>query len=256
MARQAIALVSLLASAACNQIMGPTTPDTNWRVHQTARFALHVRPGSFADEQAPALGDILDDHFEHTRRVLGLSYDGRVSAFLYNSLSDVEPHAPSNYSGVGFADTETMSAVCVPPLGANLAHLLTHEANHVIMGRGMGRHGTAFISEGMASAVMSATYYPALQTGVHGWAQSHRDQLPPIDALVDDDRWEDFPEEIAYKSSASFLLYVLERYGPSVIRQLYPATSSEFARRFQEIVGRSLADVEADWHRFLAGRAS
>src|SRR5512134_70268 len=118
---RAVVLSSLIVLAGCNTVLGPTQPDTNWRVHDTRHFSLHVRPQSFADENATMLGAILDDHFDYANRALGLAYEGRIAAFLYNSRDDVDPVALSDYSGVGFPDTEAISVVCVPPLDANLA---------------------------------------------------------------------------------------------------------------------------------------
>jgi hypothetical protein len=242
----------LVMMAACNTVLGPTRPDSNWRTHETTRFSLYVRPGSFADENAARIGDILDEHYEHARRTLDLSYDGRIAVFLYDSRTDVEPTAPSDTSGVGFPDTEAIAVVCVPPLGDNLAFLLTHEANHVIMNRGIGRPGTSFLNEGMASAVMSSARYPTLGSAVHRWARTHRAQLLPIRDLADDSRWNNFPEEAAYNSSASFLLFLLERYGASPVRALYTVPSKTIEKSVAEIFGRSLEQLEADWLEFLA----
>lgn len=250
-AARAFVLSSLIVLGGCNTVFGPTQPDTNWRLHETRHFSLHVRPQSFADENATMLGAILDDHFDYVSRALGLTYEGRIAAFLYNSRDEADPVAPSNYSGVGFPDTEAMSAVCVPPLDSNLAGLLTHEANHVIMGRGIGRAGTKFMNEGMASAIMSPSHFLVLVTSVHGWARRNQSRLPSMVELADDDKWEDYPEEVSYRSSASFLLYVMEQYGPSAMRQLYTISSGSYERRFAEIIGRSLTDVEADWRRFI-----
>ncbi len=181
---------------------------------------------------------------------LGLIYTGRVSGFLYNS--GLEANLESDHSGVGYPDNETFRAVCVPPLNGNLFGLLAHEANHVIEQNGLGRPGTAFVSEGLASTVLSETFYPYGKTLLYEWTRSHASQIPPLSSLVDDSKWASFPEEAAYKSSASFLAYLLETSGSERLRQLYYVTSADFAKRFQDIYGRSLADFERDWKEFCA----
>lgn len=246
-----VATAALLLLAGCNSVYGPTRPDGNWRIHETGHFLLYTRPGSFADENAASVGAILDEHYEYTRRVLDLRYDGSISAFLYNSRTDTSPAAPSDHSGVGFAETQAIGVVCVPPLNQNLANLLTHEANHVIMGRAIGRRGTAFMSEGLASAVMSPSFYPGLPAAIHPWARDHMSELPPVTELIDDERFEEVREEVAYKSSASFLLFLLERHGPGPVRELYTVPSSSFERRATAIFGRSLDELETEWRAYL-----
>jgi hypothetical protein len=238
--------------AGCETLLGPRTPDANWRVHDGARFSLFVRPGSFAEQSAGRLAEVLEDQYSFTVASLELTYSGRVSAFLYNSASDAG--LMSDHAGVGYPDNETFRAVCVPPLDGNLFGLLSHEANHVIQQAALGRPGTSFVSEGLASAVLSERFHQYGRTFLYAWTNSHATQIPGLAALADDDRWSGFEQDMAYKASASFLAYLLETSGSARFRQLYYVGSADFERRFREIYGRPLDEAERAWKEFCAGR--
>jgi hypothetical protein len=73
-----------------------------------------------------------------------------------------------------------------------------------------------------------------------------------VSTLVDDGQWPTSDSQAAYNASASFLAYLLDTHGHVPLRQLYYARTSEFARRFREIYGRPVEEVETEWIRFAA----
>jgi hypothetical protein len=244
-------LASLVTvSAACDAVLGPTKPDANWRVHDSPRFSFFVRPGSFAEQNVTRLAEVLEDQYAVTAAVLDLRYAGHISAFLYNSAADAD--LESDYSGVGYPDNETFRAVCVPPLDGNLFALLSHEANHVILNNALGRPGTSFVNEGLATTVLSERFHSYGKSFLYAWTKDHSSQIPPLASLADDAKWNDYRQDVAYKASASFLAYLLDTAGPQRLRQLYYVPSSDFVRRFQEIYGRSLEEAERAWKDFCA----
>src|SRR5687768_14886431 len=135
------ALVVMLGGG-CETVYGPTSPSVQWAVFESPRYTLNVRPGSFCESQAAALADVLEDQYGHTVATLQIELGGRISMFLYNSGTELEPSLPSGRSGVAFPDTNAAHAVCTAPFDNDLRALLTHEANHVIIQNGLGRAGT------------------------------------------------------------------------------------------------------------------
>lgn len=248
----AIACAALLAVAltgtACNSILGPSATDANWHVHDSARFSLYTRPGSFAEINAVTLGEVLEDQYTHTLGALGASYGARVSAFLYVSAADAGRE--SERSGTAYPDTGAFAAVCAPPIDDTLFSLLSHEANHVVIRGALGQPGTYFVNEGLATALLSERFHALGRHFLYAWTKSHRLGLPPLSDLADDSRWNSHPQQDAYNTSASFLAYVLDTYGPAPLKSIYYATSSDFAAKVREAYGRSLQDLEADWLRF------
>ena len=236
--------------AACHSILGPSPVDANWRIVDTPRFSINVRPGSFAEQSAARIGEVLEDQYNHTTRVLNFSYAGRVSMFLYESGADAGMR--SDHSGRAYPDTEAVRVVCVPPLDGNLFALVSHEANHVIQQNGLGRAGTFFLAEGLPDAVLSERYHSYGTTFLYSWTAANDARIPALSLLVDDDTWDNYDSQTAYKASASFLAYLLDTAGPAPLKQLQAVNSRDFQRRFQEIYGRSLDDAERAWRAFCA----
>ena len=236
--------------AACHPILGPSQEDTNWRVIDTRRFSFHVRPGSFAEQNVARIGEVLEDQYDYTTRVLDFRYAGRVSVFLYDSAADAD--LDGNRSGRAYPDTEAVRAVCVPPLDGNLFALVSHESNHVIQQNGIGRPGTFFLGEGLPDAVLSERFHSYGKTFLYAWTAANDARIPPLSRLVDDDTWDDYDTQTTYNASASFLAYLLETEGPARLKQLQPVNSGDFQRRFQEVYGRSLETAERAWRAFCA----
>ena len=55
---------------------------------------------------------------------------------------------------------------------------------------------------------------------------------------------------MAYNIGASFLIYLLQTYGPTPMRTIYAVTSAEFAQRFKEAYGVTLDQAETAWLAF------
>ena len=71
-------------------------------------------------------------------------------------------------------------------------------------------------------------------------------QPAPAAALADDAQWSSHSNE-GYRSSASFLAFLLERYGAERLKQIYHAGSDDIAARMQAVYGKTLEALEAEW---------
>ncbi|HSW29512.1 MAG TPA: hypothetical protein VLH75_08535 [Longimicrobiales bacterium] len=245
-----VALPLLGLSAGCDAILGPAQPDSDWRSHESAHFSLFVRPGSFCEANRVRLAEVLDDQYATTLDRLGITYSGRISAFLHASTADAA--LGFEYGGLGYPATEALRATCLAPLGGQLFSLLSHEANHVIQWNAMGRPGTYFMSEGLASAVMSTRFHGLGKESFWEWTTSHASAIPPLSTLIDDAKWGG--SDLEYRASVSFVAYLIERAGPAPIRQLFQVKSAQFPARLEVLYGRSLEDLERDWRAFCAAR--
>lgn len=239
-------LTCAIAIAACDVVYGPTAPSADWSTRDLGHFTLYARPGSFAEANAGALLDVLEDQYLHTSGVLGFQDGPRISVFLYDHGADLNPPLPEARAGVAFPETNAVHAVAFAPVDDDLRGLLAHEANHVIIQGGLGLAGTSFMNEGLASALESERFGAIGKTFLYQWTRANRSQLPRLADLIDDNKW-DSNSDRGYKTSASFLAFLLDRYGPSSLRRLYYAPSKDFAPRAAEIYGKSLEALEAEW---------
>jgi len=246
----AAASAALVFASACNARLGPDQMDTNWVTYENARFTLFVRAGSAAESQHAAILDVLADQYAYTLATLNVSYAGHISVFLYNNAGDAA--LESNYSGVAYPNTESVRAVIFPPVDGNTYSLIAHEANHVIQQNTLGRPGTSFMNEGLPSAVMSTRFHEYGREFYWKWTAAHASSIPSLTALVDDANWSG--SDIQYKTSASFLAYLIDRYGAAPIAQIYQTPSAKIADGIQAAYGRSLQQLETDWRAFCAAR--
>lgn len=247
-------ITMVLACAGCDIVMGPTAPDGRWATVTTPRFTFQVRPGSFAEQHTGTFTEVLDDQFQATTHALALSYAGRITFYLHESGADAGFESDGNggnRSGIAYPDTETVKAACTPPVDDYLFALLAHEANHVIITNGLGRPGTSFVNEGLASAVLSERFHQLGPQFYHRWARQRRTQLPRLTTLIDDDQWKTIMQPMSYGVSASFLAYLLHTHGPVPLKSIYSASSAQFLDRFRQAYGLTLEEAEARWLLFL-----
>jgi hypothetical protein len=237
--------VAALAAGGCEAVYSPTSPSADWVSYDSARFTLYARPGGFCESQMASLGGVLENQYTHATTRLGIAVGGRISMFLYNNGSEIDPPLGGSRSGVAFPETNAAHVTCTPPNDAGLWSLLSHEANHVIMQNGIGRAGTSFMNEGLASALVSDQDAPIGPTFLRMWAGGNRARLRRVVDLVDDSKWNSSSEN--YNSSAAFLVFLLDRYGAQSLKQIYHATSSDMAARVQAVYGKSIEALEAEW---------
>lgn len=245
--RRAVVLLAVLAAAGCEMIYAPTAPSTDWVVaFESPRFTLYARPASFAAGSAAAFADVLEDQYTYTVTKLAIPHGGRISMFLYNHGNELEPPLPNARAGVAFPETNAVHAVAFSPHDNDLNSLLTHEANHVIVANGLGRAGTSFMNEGLASALTSERYGEFGPTALHRWVRNNRSRVIRIATLSDDSQWSSNSND-GYRSSASFLAFLLDRYGAERLKQIYHARSDDIAGRMQAVYGKTMEALEAEW---------
>lgn len=247
--RLAAVFVAAMAAAGCDMIYAPTSPSRAWVTFESARFTIYARPGSFAETNAAAFADVLEDQYAFTVSRLGIAEGARVAMFLYNHGGELDPPLPNARAGVAFPETNAVHAVAFAPHDNDLNALLTHEANHVIISNGLGRPGTSFMNEGLASALTSERYGEFGPTFLQRWARSNPQRLIRLADLIDDAKWSSNSND-GYRTSAAFLAFLLDRYGAERLRQIYYARSGELSTRMREVYGKSLEALEAEW---LAG---
>lgn len=248
-----VAAAAMLAAAGCARFTGPSPVDGNWHTIETAHFTLHVRPGSFAEQHAAVFGEVLEDQLAVSVARLGAAYESRLLGFFYSFPG--EGGLENQREGVAYPLTQSFKLVASPPLDGNLFVLMSHEANHVIARHLLGRPGTSFINEGLASALLSERHHALGPSFLHRWS-AQTAGLPSIRDLADDDQWTGLDYQRKYNGSASFVAFLLETRGIEPFRHIYGASSGQFADRFREAYGLDLQEAETAWKAFIAGLTS
>lgn len=240
-------LVALAAALpACEAVYGPTSPSTEWAAYESPRFVMYTKPGSFCESNIAALAEALEVQYGHAVSQLAIETGGRISMFMYNKGSEVDPPLGGTRSGVAFPETNAVHMVCSPPFDAGLKSLASHEANHVIMQNGLGRAGTSFMNEGLASALVSTSFGLVGPAYAHDWARRNRSRVLRLAMLIDDSKWDSNSQE-GYNSAASFLAYLLEHYGSGRLKQIYHTRSANLAQRMADVYGKPMEALEAEW---------
>lgn len=244
------ALIALVAaSAGCGSLTGPSATDDAWVVHDSPHFVLHVRPGSFGSQHAATFAEVLEEQREVSLTRLGAALDAQLYGFFYEPG---QGGLRSLRAGVAYPLNRTFTLVAAPPLDGNLYVLMSHEANHVIVEQVLGRPGTSFVNEGLASALLSERFHQLGPVFLHAWVAARSD-LPPLSRLIDDDEWSRMGHDEKYNSSASFLAYLLDVFGPEPLKEIYGASSKDFPDRFQRAYGIGLTEMEQRWKAFVRG---
>lgn len=246
--RAAAACVVAPFAHGCHQILGPSSYDANWQVFDRGRLTFYARPSSFAAQSIDPLFTVLDDQYNASVAMLAVEYAAHISMYLYADPKDGD--FAGNFSGVAYPDTLTVRATCLPPLDANLMSLLSHEMNHVITRNTLGQSGTAFMTEGIASAVITERYHSNGRHFYYPWTASHLSQLPPIASLLDDEFWNRSNSQIAYSASASFLAWLIDTRGPAPLKQVFTVRSNEAVGRIGSVYGQPVTQLESEWKAF------
>ena len=233
---------------ACHQILGPTGYDANWQVFDKGRFTFYARASSFAAQSIDQLFVVLDDQYDAACAMLAVKYAAHVSMYLYADPADGD--FASNYSGVAYPDTQTVRATCLPPLDGNLMSLLSHEMNHLITKNTLGQSGTSFMTEGIASAVITEKYHNSGRHFYYPWTAANLSKLPPIASLLDDNYWSGTDSQLAYRTSASFLAWLIDTRGPAPLKQVFTVRSNEAVQRMESVYGKPVTALETEWKAF------
>lgn len=222
-----------------SQLYHPPAPSRNeWVQASTAHLRFHALPGTAAARDLPLIIEEGERSLARVVERLQMPFSGQLDLFLvervfwqggaaWGSREVLISYADRNYVGVP------------------LAYYLDHELTHAVANRLIPRGGSssALLAEGLATWATGGHYGPE---PIHAMAAA----LPgmgryiPLQRLRDDFHAEQ--HEIAYIEAASFVGWLIERYGLASVKEFYGAPAS--AERF---FGAPYDELEAAWLRWL-----
>jgi hypothetical protein len=135
--------------------------------------------------------------------------------------------------------------------------LLRHELVHALASAAappplrVPARALVLVDAGLLEGLAVALEVPRDAEGVHPWTRALRDQgrLPPLASLLGTAGFFGAAPARAYTASGSFIRFALERYGAGRVLAAYRTDDVPGA------LGRPMAELEAEWHRFLDGTA-
>jgi len=221
-----------------------------FKVVSTKRFVFYLLPDTPAEKDIAAITKRREKVLKDICDFLGVSFDRRVNFFLF-------PDAPSKrwcigHQGDGLAFDTTIAEIYNEETRVDPAHELTH-----IVASQIGSP-PALMNEGLAVYMQRD----------HKWDDQHIDttaselllkgKLVPVDELIRRNEIGSRPDdgEVAYPQSASFVKFIIDRYGREQFLKLYAGLrvgADDNATRFSNILGVELGVAEREWKKSLRG---
>jgi hypothetical protein len=136
--------------------------------------------------------------------------------------------------------------------------LIVHENAHKLFSDNLGNN-TSFISEGIGMyAEAEATDKTANHRITLDFLKQHR--LFPLETMMNFNIGQ-IPEEtvVGYPAAGSFIGFIIDVYGQELFKKLYihnHNTSEDKIARWNNVYGKTIQDLEIEWHKWLLSKAS
>jgi hypothetical protein len=222
-----------------------------FEVLSTEHFVFYVLPDSPAERDIEVIQSRREQSMKEICTFLGVRLDKPINFFLF-------PDAPSkrwcmSHQGDGLAFDTTIAEIYNEDTHVDPAHELTH-----IVASRIGSP-PALLNEGLA------VY---MQDG-HKWNDEHVDvtargllregKLTPLTELIKRTEIGSRPDDgkVAYPQSASFVKFLIDRYGREQFLELYGnlnAGAEDNVSRFRNVIGVELESVGQEWREALSAK--
>ena len=249
-------LVAILAAAGSADIAPPSnykelrTKDTGLVFYFDPRDAKTAR---YLAERAPAIlkriGELFgDDLSRFSARV--------ILAGSVDDYREIDPQAPSwsvgrAYGGRRFIVMLSGRAAREAGLRVDVEQVFAHELFHLVAHEKVRGELPRYFDEGVAR-------YVAGEVGIGTMATLSlalmRGDFIPLGRLASNFPLPSDKAKLAYAESESFVRFLVDRYGPSFLGQLFAALEREgdFARAVEKLTGEPLLELEYRWRNFLS----
>jgi tetratricopeptide (TPR) repeat protein len=224
--------------------------ETLGAVRRGDRCVVHA-PRELSEAQLARLVEDCDFRVSRAESMLGVTQTTPVHAFFYR---DTEEKRRAMGAGSTFIAKPWRDEVHLQLRG--WPHpVLAHEVVHVVAGnaargpfRVSGQLGGYLPNPGFIEGIAVAVEWPSSDGMTpHEWARALRemDRLPPLADLFGL-RFLQHPARDAYATAGSFVRWALDEKGAEAVRAAHRAGDPS-------LLGGSLAELEAEWNRFLDG---
>lgn len=242
-----------LAQASANEPVGLAAftlnmPGFDWITKQSAHFRLHYLPGSTAKGEIDSLVVQNEAFLASDLAILGVGqYDKVIDLFYFDSRDQIKEIVTKPFRALADAESMAVLAVRNSEEIARDAHEIMHVVSYDLWGRWDRRSELAWLGEGLATyADEPCNGYEMSDLAAH--ILKNTDDSVPLDSLATEFRA--YPEMIGYMLMASFVEFVLDRYGLEYLRSLWIGGYAGF----EEVFGKNVAAIEQEWHKYVYSR--
>ncbi|MFC2015770.1 peptidase MA family metallohydrolase [Chloroflexota bacterium] len=235
-------------------VLAPDPPpiDFAWSQLDSPHFRFFYVPGSAAGRDLPQLVDLAGRALDHTSDTLDVEFDAQMSIyfipriFWQGGAAYPEKVQLISYLDRNFTGIETWSY---------FSHEGTHAlAQDLLQPKEDGGGPDGVLVEGLAVWASGGHYR---EEPIDAWAAvvAASEGYIPLSELRAGPFYE-FQHETAYLEAASFVKFLIDRYGLDKLKELYGQATSddehdeELVRR---LYGRDYAALEEEWLVYLAG---
>jgi hypothetical protein len=214
-----------------------THPGFTWKCRHSAHFQFCFDPKIKSDPNLIAARNGAEEARSHVLSMAGEArYDPRIYVFFLESRARMK--ALTGFDGEGRSrPTQHAIFFVLTPVRPDLTHELTHEILSNLWG-----NGEPWIEEGLATYAAQGGFHPEVKE----WLADGR--ILPLEKLANPG-WEPSQHsiDITYGELAGFVEYLKNTYGINAIRQVWRGGSASVPKIF----GKSVAELEKDWHEAL-----
>lgn len=215
---------------------------TKWILCETEHFRLNVIPGSTAHKEIKSIKKSRERGLARIEEIFAVRYRERepIVYYFYESRLHKGLLTGDQMPGHVFVERREVHAVY-----NNMRRVDSpHEDTHIVL-RVLGRP-TRFFEEGAAEYIHHGD---AIHTKHQQMLLSTRPGS--IRGYLSDKEFEKSDLFLTYPLGASFVGFLITRYGIDAFKLIYGLHALETGRAFVEIYGKSLMELESEWHSFL-----
>ncbi len=228
----------------------PPPLDFTWAVSESQHYQLHFVPDTAAERDRFQIGTMAEKSLADIQEVLDVDVAGQMRVYLvprifwqggaaYGDKVQLIAYLDRNYTGV------------------EIWSYFTHEGTHALAQDLLqpkedgGPDGV--LVEGLAVWASDGHYR---QEPLDEWAAvvaASEDYLPLVDLRAGP--FYDFQHETAYLEGASFVKFLVERYGLDSLKELYGRATGDAEHDealVRELYGKGYEALEAEWLDYLA----
>jgi LysM repeat protein len=217
------------------------------------RLILHYQPGSYVDQNLPAVGNALAHAYQYIEGEIGPSFDSPLDLYLAGSLfQDQENLRGFTQSGL------FRSYLLVDGTGTlgEQTYLFAHEFTHIFAFHQWGQYHSPMVHEGLGTYLPQpiledrTDYLPLDEICL---AIKDAGRLIPMTALASQGGYGPPYYEghirsfLYYNQSACFVKYLIENYGFGLFTDIFNSGD------YPGVYGKSLADLDSEFQASLEG---